>query len=227
MWLLTFHCFVLTLITVFSYVQYHISLSVSTIFSFVFLFPFPTGQKIFSYLMLSHHILTLIWVGFLGVRFEVVGGEVKLSPSLKLVRIILEASNLARKYTSICSFGKYIFQCLGPFNFADVSILQQRNIVFSRKRYLYSKQQCESCVKDFLVLFSVFVRQKISITENLTFADSVSRIRPLNYSKLAKNPKNDNDVTIFRHDVIVKIFDVVLFLLSSQLLVQASCQYHH
>ena len=36
MGLLTLHCFFLTLITVFSYVQCHISLSVSTIFSFCF-----------------------------------------------------------------------------------------------------------------------------------------------------------------------------------------------
>ena len=34
----------------------------------------------------------------------------------------------------------------------------------------------------------------------------MSGIRPPDCSKLAKNPKNDNDVTIFRHDVIVKFF---------------------
>ena len=39
-------------------------------------------------------------------------------------------------------------------------------------------------------------------------------IRPPDCSKLAKNPKNDNDVTIFRNDVIIKFIDVVLFLLS-------------
>ena len=39
-------------------------------------------------------------------------------------------------------------------------------------------------------------------------------IRPPVCSKLARNPKNDNDVTVFRHDVNVKFFDVVLFLLS-------------
>ena len=175
MWLFTFHCFVLTLITVFSYVQYHISLSVSTIFSFVFLFSFPTGQKIFSYLMLSHHILTLIWVGFLGVRFEVVG--VKFTPSyLKLVRATLETSNLARKYTPKFSFRKYTCQCLGFLNFADVSIFLQKTSVFCPKKYLYSKQQCESYVRDFLVLFLVFVRKKVNITENISFADSVSGI---------------------------------------------------
>ena len=50
--------------------------------------------------------LTLIWMGFLGVRFEVGGGGVKLT-CLKLVRIMLET--LARKYTPICSFRKYTF----------------------------------------------------------------------------------------------------------------------
>ena len=64
-------------------------------------------------------------------------------------------------------------------------------------------------------MFSVFVRQKVTITENITFADYVSGIRPPNCSKLAKNLKNDNDVTILRDDVIVNFFDVVLFLLSA------------
>ena len=40
----------------------------------------------------------LIWLGFLGVRFEVVVGERRL-PHLKLVRIMLETSNSAHKYT--------------------------------------------------------------------------------------------------------------------------------
>ena len=50
------------------------------------------------------------------------------------------------------------------------------------------------------------MRQKVSNTENLTFADSVSGIRTPDCSKLAKNPENDNDVTIFWHDNIVKFF---------------------
>ena len=36
--------------------------------------------------------------------------------------------------------------------------------------------------------------------------DSVSRIRPPDCSKLVKNPKINNDVTIFRYDVIIKFF---------------------
>ena len=47
-----------------------------------------------------------IWVGFLGVRFEV-GGET--TPCLKLVRYMLETSNLARQYTHIYSLTKYTF----------------------------------------------------------------------------------------------------------------------
>ena len=120
-------------------------------------------------------------------------------------------------------FQKNTFQYLSPLNFADVSIFLQKISVFFPKKYLYSKQQCESCDRDFLVLFSVFVRQKVTVTENITSADSVSGIRPLDCSKLAKNPKNDNNVTIFRHDVIVNFFDVVLFLLSSLVTVQVSC----
>ena len=50
---------------------------------------------------------TLIWVGYLGVRFEVGGGGEL--PRLKLVKIMLETSNLARKYKLICSFRKYTF----------------------------------------------------------------------------------------------------------------------
>ena len=54
--------------------------------------------------------LTLIWVGFLGVRFEVGRGGKggKITPCLKLVRIMQETSSLARKYTHIFSFRKYL-----------------------------------------------------------------------------------------------------------------------
>ena len=59
------------------------------------------------------------------------------------------------------------------------------------------------------------MQQKVTVTENITFAGFVSRIRSLDCSKLAKNPENDNDVTVSRHDVNVKFFRVVLFLLLS------------
>ena len=51
------------------------------------------------------------------------------------------------------------------------------------------------------VRFEVVVVVVVTITENIPFADSMSGIRPPDCSKLARNPKNDNDVTVFRHDV--------------------------
>ena len=51
--------------------------------------------------------LTLIWVGFLEVRFEVGGGGKITLFVLKLVRILLETWNLARKYARICRLRKY------------------------------------------------------------------------------------------------------------------------
>ena len=103
-------------------------------------------------------------------------------------------------------FHKIYLLVHSPLNFADASIFLQKISVFCPKKYFCSKQQCETCVRDFLVLFSVFVRQKVEITENITFSNSVPAIRPPDYSKLARNLKNDNDVTIFRHIVNVIFF---------------------
>ena len=61
-------------------------------------------------------------VGVLRFRFEVGGGV----PCLKLVRIMLETSNVARKHTHIFSFRKYTFQYQYPLNFANVSIFLQK-----------------------------------------------------------------------------------------------------
>ena len=49
----------------------------------------------------------------------------------------------------------------------------------------------------------------------MTCTDYASGMRLSNCSKLSINRKNDNDVSVFRNGVIIKFFDVVLFLLSS------------
>ena len=54
----------------------------------------------------------------------------------------------------------------------------------------------------------------VTFNQNVRFTDYASGIRLPDYTKLAINWKNDNGVTIFRHDVIVNFFDIVLFLLS-------------
>ena len=51
----------------------------------------------------------------------------------------------------------------------------------------------------------------MDVTENVSFTDYASIIWPPNCSKFAVNWKNDNDLTIFQHDVVGKFFDVVLF----------------
>ena len=81
----------------------------------------------------------------------------------------------------------------------------QKNSSFCPKKYLHWKQYCDSWTRDFLVLLSVFVEQKVT-NENLTFGDSLSRIQHLDCSKLAKNLINNNHVTFFWYDVIIKVF---------------------
>ena len=60
---------------------------------------------------------------------------------------------------------------------------------FFGKQYLYSKQLYESCVKDFLVLFSGFVREKVTNNENVSCIDQASRIRLLDCCKLTIGKK--------------------------------------
>ena len=61
-------------------------------------------------------------------------------------------------------------------------------------------------LETFLVLFSVFVRQKINVTEDVRFTDYASGIWVQDCSKLAINPKNNNGNTICRNDVFVNLF---------------------
>ena len=58
------------------------------------------------------------------------GGGMPPPPCLKLVRDMLEAWNLSRKYKFICSFRKYKFWYQGLLSFADVSIFLQKTSVF-------------------------------------------------------------------------------------------------
>ena len=67
------------------------------------------------------YYLTLICLGFLGTHCKV-GGMGEGGGVCKIIRIILESSSLARKFTRKYSYRKYIFQYQGPLNFADVRI---------------------------------------------------------------------------------------------------------
>ena len=59
---------------------------------------------------------------------------------------------------------------------------------------------------DFLVLFSVFLRQKINIDGNVSITNHESEIWLLNFSGLAINQKTDNNVTICQYSIIAEIF---------------------
>ena len=63
----------------------------------------------------------------------------------------------------------------------------------------------------FLVLFSVFGRQKVNINENVSFTDYASGI----LLQIGHKSKKFNDVTIVDMTSSLKFFDIVLFLLSS------------
>ena len=56
--------------------------------------------------------------------------------------------------------------------------------------------------------FSFFLNFKVTIIENVSFTDYASGMRLSDCSRLAINWKNNNNVTIFRHDIIVNIFKV-------------------
>ena len=156
--------------------------------------------------ILDDSLLGILGRAFQGFVLRWVGVGVKLPLCLKLVRIMLETSNLVRKYTSICSFRKYTFQCLGPLNFADVSIFLQKNQRFLSKKVPLLKAIVRELYQRFFSSAFSFCKTKVTVIANITSADSVSGIGPPDCSKLVKNPKNDNDVTIFRHDVIVNFF---------------------
>ena len=69
---------------------------------------------------------------------------------------------------------------------------------------------CESCAREFLALFSVFVKQKAIVDGNISFKDYASGIQLPDYYKLSVKLKNGNDITIFRNEAII-IFTLFCF----------------
>ena len=164
-----------------------------------------------NYFNQSNIPLTLIWVGFLG------GSKITPLPPSKT------CSNYAGNFKFGTQVHTHIVSENIPFR-SQVPLILLTSAFFCKKlaffvqNSIFTQSTSVRAVLEifqFCSQFSVFVRQKVTDTENITFSDCVSGIRLPDCPKLAINPKNDNDVTIFRHDVNVKFFDVVLFLLSS------------
>ena len=128
---------------------------------------------------------------------------------------MLETSNLARKYTPICSFRKYTFQCLGTIYFADVSIFC-KNQRFCPKKYLYSKQQFQSCVREIFQLFFQFLQYKRLLLLKTQFLQTLClesglQIAP-KWPKIRKMTKASQFSDMTSTSIV---FDVILFLLST------------
>ena len=123
------------------------------------------------------------------------GGGGKTSPCLKLVRIarnlkfgtqvptyvVLENIAFSTKTSSIL---------LMP---AFLSSIFRQNSTFTESSSLRAALDCSD-------LSSVFVRQKVTINENLSFTDHASGIQLPDCSKLVISQKFDKDIC--RHDVI-------------------------
>ena len=84
--------------------------------------------------------------------------------------------------------------------------MAKKLVFFGKSNYLYSKQWCESCVRDFLVTFSLFIRQKVFVKENVGIIGHACESRLPDCSKLTINWKNDDGIIICWHGVIVKLF---------------------
>ena len=106
------------------------------------------------------------------------------------------------------------------------ALFLQKVSIFGKSR-TFTQSNSVKAVLEFLVLFSFFVRQKVTFNESVSFTDYLSGNQLLDFSKLAINQKNDNDGIICKHGIIINFFDVVLFLLSSLVTGPSSCQYHH
>ena len=87
------------------------------------------------------------------------GGGDKINPCLKLVRIMLETLNLTRKYTHICSSREYTFSTKVSLILLMSAFFGKKSAVFAQK-YIYSKQYCESCVRDFFSSVFSFCKMK-------------------------------------------------------------------
>ena len=60
-----------------------------------------------------------------------------------------------------------------------MSVFFAKKLAFFVQKSTFTQRYSVRVVLEiFLVLFSVFVRQKVTITETMTFADSVSAIQP-------------------------------------------------
>ena len=158
-----------------------VSWSIKSINSTTF---FPVIQKQES------AFLILIWVGFLGVHFEV----------------------YVHKYNTPCLVSENITFSTKALLILLISFFFAKNHRFLAKIVpLLKAIVWELCLRFFSFVFS-FCKIKACYSWKYKFyADYASRICVLNCSKLVINWKNGNDVTIFQNDAIVNFLTLFRF----------------
>ena len=139
-------------------------------------------------------------MGFLGVHFDV-GGIMNSLESCQKLEI------------SYVSTYTYVVSENVPFSTKALLILLTS--IFGKNNTFIQSNSVKAVLEIFQFCFQFLQDKWLLFFENISFTGCGSGIRLLYCSKLVINQKNYNDVTIYRHDVIVKFFDVILFLLSS------------
>ena len=106
-------------------------------------------------------------------------------------------------YVSTCTYlvSEYI-----PFSTEALLILLMSAFFCKKSTVLGNGRVMGELCKRFFFFFSVFVREMITVSENVSFTNQLSRIRLPDCSKLAINRKNDSDIIICWHDNIIKFF---------------------
>ena len=158
--------------------------------------------------MLNHNLGGLFRGPF---EVRVKGGN--YVPCLKLVRIMLE----------IWYIGTHPYTVLENIPFSTktllillISAFFVKNWAFFCKNSTFSQSNSVGAVLDIFSSVFSFCKIKGYVNENITFTGYAFGIQLPDCSELAINRKNDNDVPVFRYDVIVNFFfDAVLFLLLS------------
>ena len=140
---------------------------------------------------------------------------------------MLKTSNLACKYAPKCSFRKYIFQYQGSLNFADVSIFCKKSAFFGQISTFTQSNSVRAVLEIFQFCFQFLQDKRLLLMKIYVLQTMPSGIPLPDCSKLVANWKTSNDITIFRHDVIVNFFTLFCYFCQVQLLAQPSCHYDH
>ena len=91
------------------------------------------------------------------------------------------------------------------------SLISLMSAFFDKNSNLNSEKYYESYVREFLVLFSVFIRQKVTINENVSITDHVFGLQLPDCCKLPINWEYVNEGTSYRNEVMVKFLTLPCF----------------